>query len=163
MFLIILQANAVSRNDPASSRESRHTRMQKHLEEKRITPSPQAGGTDLVWLTQWHAPSSTDPHGGKLFFAYMESTAGQAPKCFDGQNGLYVNGGGAGITYPGNAARITPSVCFWTGLGVLHAEPPFALRQMAARWLMPGAASAPLLQSATKQERAWIYSLSPLS
>jgi len=78
-----------------------------------LTPSPQAGGTDLVWLTQWHVPSSTDPHGGELFFAYMESTAGQAPQCFDGQNGLYFNGGGAGITYPGKTA-LPASACQYT-------------------------------------------------
>lgn len=36
MFLMIMQANPVSRNDPASSRESRHTSVQKNLGEKRI-------------------------------------------------------------------------------------------------------------------------------
>jgi len=79
-----------------------------------LTPSPHAGGTDLVWLTQWHVPSSSDPHGGKLFFAYMESTAGQTPQCYDGQNGLYLNGGGAGITYPGNATALPAADCQYT-------------------------------------------------
>ncbi len=36
MFLMIMQANTVSHNDPASSRESRHTSVLKNLEEKRI-------------------------------------------------------------------------------------------------------------------------------
>ncbi|MDQ2742365.1 MAG: hypothetical protein M3Z66_08725, partial [Chloroflexota bacterium] len=78
-----------------------------------LTPSPQAGGTDLVWLTQWHVPSGSDPHGGKLFFAYMESTAGGTPQCYDGENALYFNAGGAGITYPGKTA-LPASACQYT-------------------------------------------------
>ena len=32
-----------------------------------------------MWLTQWHVPAAataTDTSGGKIFFAYMESTGG---------------------------------------------------------------------------------------
>ena len=78
-----------------------------------LTPSPSAGGPDLVWLTQWHVPSSTDPAGGKIFFAYMESSAGQAPSCFDGENATEVNGGGVLITYPG-ATSIAAAGCTYT-------------------------------------------------
>ncbi len=47
-------------------------------------PGPPDGDTDLVWLVQWLVPSSTDPDGGRFFFAYMESTAGGTPQFFDG-------------------------------------------------------------------------------
>src|SRR5438094_614764 len=36
----------------------------------------QAPDLDLVWLTQWFVPSTTDPNGGKNFFVYGESFNG---------------------------------------------------------------------------------------
>jgi hypothetical protein len=56
---------------------------------------------DLVWLTQWFVPSTTDPHGGKNFFVYAESFNGGALQCFAGENAEQVVGGGVTLTYPG--------------------------------------------------------------
>ena len=72
-----------------------------------------SAGPDLVWQTQWHVPSTTDPNGGKLFFAYMESNAGGAPTCWDGENAAEVNGGGVTMTYPG-AHQLTGAACTYT-------------------------------------------------
>ncbi len=56
---------------------------------------------DLVWLTQWFVPSTTDPNGGKNFHAYAESTNGGALQCFVGENAVMLVGGGGVMTYPG--------------------------------------------------------------
>lgn len=67
-----------------------------------LAPSPADGGPDLVWLTQWHVPSTTDPQGGKVFFAYMESYNGQPPTFWDGESALNLANGGTGqLSYPG--------------------------------------------------------------
>lgn len=57
--------------------------------------------TDLVWLTQWFVPSTTDPNGGKNFHVYAESFNGAALQCFMGQNAVQLVGGGGVLTYPG--------------------------------------------------------------
>jgi hypothetical protein len=59
---------------------------------------------DLVWLTQWLVPSTTDPNGGKNFFVYAESTNGGALQCFVGENAASTVGGGVTLTYPGATA-----------------------------------------------------------
>jgi hypothetical protein len=59
---------------------------------------------DLVWLTQWLVPSSTDVNGGKNFMVYAESTNGGALQCFSGENAASVVGGGVTLTYPGATA-----------------------------------------------------------
>jgi len=56
---------------------------------------------DLVWLTQWFVPSTSDPNGGKNFHAYAESTNGGALQCFVGENAVQLVGGGGVMTYPG--------------------------------------------------------------
>ncbi|HEY6904132.1 MAG TPA: hypothetical protein VI216_07465, partial [Candidatus Acidoferrales bacterium] len=56
---------------------------------------------DLVWLTQWFVPSTTDSNGGKNFFVYAESFNGSALQCFAGENAEQVVGGGVTLTYPG--------------------------------------------------------------
>jgi hypothetical protein len=56
---------------------------------------------DLVWLTQWFVPSTTDPNGGKNFFVYAESFNGGALQCFAGENAAQAVGGGVTLTYPG--------------------------------------------------------------
>ncbi|PYL09678.1 MAG: hypothetical protein DME33_03295 [Verrucomicrobia bacterium] len=56
---------------------------------------------DLVWLTQWLVPSTTDPNGGKNFFVYGESFNGGALQCFAGENAAQAVGGGVTLTYPG--------------------------------------------------------------
>src|SRR5437667_4883355 len=56
---------------------------------------------DLVWLTQWFVPSTTDPNGGKNFFVYGESFNGSALQCFAGENAAQAVGGGVTLTYPG--------------------------------------------------------------
>jgi hypothetical protein len=68
-----------------------------------LTPGAQAGGTTLVWSTQWKVVSPTAPNGGKTFHAYMESVAGGAPTFHVGENAAELNGGGALLTYPGSA------------------------------------------------------------
>jgi hypothetical protein len=70
----------------------------------RSLAAPGAGGTTAVWGTQWKVPSSTDPHGGAFFHAYMESVAGGAPSFWVGQNAIETNGGGVFLTYPGSTA-----------------------------------------------------------
>src|SRR5438067_11645451 len=59
---------------------------------------------DLVWLTQWLVPSSTDPLGGKNFFVYAESLNGAALQCFAGENAENRISGGVALTYPGTTA-----------------------------------------------------------
>ena len=59
---------------------------------------------DLVWLTQWLVPSSTDPLGGKNFFVYAESFNGGALQCFAGENAENRISGGVALTYPGTTA-----------------------------------------------------------
>ena len=56
---------------------------------------------DLVWLTQWFVPSTTDSNGGKNFHVYAESFNGAALQCFAGQNAIQLVGGGGVLTYPG--------------------------------------------------------------
>ena len=60
--------------------------------------------TDLVWLTQWFVPSTSDPNGGKNFFVYAESNNGGALQCFARENATNVIGGGVTLTYPGATA-----------------------------------------------------------
>jgi hypothetical protein len=66
-----------------------------------LAPGLGAQGTTLVWNTQWKAPSTTDPHGGAFFHAYMESVAGGAPTFWAGQNALEFTGS-ITMTYPGS-------------------------------------------------------------
>ena len=66
-----------------------------------LAPAPGAQGTTLVWNTQWKVPSSSDPHGGAFFHAYMESVAGQPPTFWVGQNALEFTGS-VTLTYPGS-------------------------------------------------------------
>ena len=89
-------SSSVSTPDPAHLRITMKVRDLTSL-----APGAQAGGNDLVWLAQWLVPSSTDPNGGKNFFAYMESTNGGAPKFYDGENAATLDGGGVALTYPG--------------------------------------------------------------
>src|SRR5438067_2076045 len=56
---------------------------------------------DLVWLTQWLVPSTSDPLGGKNFFVYAESFNGGALQCFAGENAENRVAGGVALTYPG--------------------------------------------------------------
>jgi hypothetical protein len=69
-----------------------------------LAPKTDAGGTTLVWSTQWKVPSSSDPNGGKIFHAYMQSIAGAAPTFATGENALQQEGGGLLPTYPGSTA-----------------------------------------------------------
>jgi hypothetical protein len=68
-----------------------------------LAPQNPAAGPVQVWSTQWHVPSTTDPNGGKLFHAYMESVNGGAPTFWDGESAtvLSANGGNGSMTYPG--------------------------------------------------------------
>jgi hypothetical protein len=56
---------------------------------------------DLVWLSQWFVPSTTDPNGGKNLFVYAESFNGGPLQCFAGENAEQFVGGGVTLTYPG--------------------------------------------------------------
>ena len=64
---------------------------------------------DLVWLTQWFVPSTTDVNGGKKFMVYAESTNGGALQCFSGENAASLVGGGVTLTYPGATALPAPN------------------------------------------------------
>jgi hypothetical protein len=66
---------------------------------------------DLVWLTQWLIPSTTDSHGGKNFFVYAESTAGGPIQCFVGENHANRNGDWYVLTYPGNPSPLPAANC----------------------------------------------------
>jgi hypothetical protein len=67
-----------------------------------LAPTPgQDPDTDLVWLTQWFVPSSTDSNGGKNYHVYAESFNGAALQCFVGENAVQLVGGGGVLTYPG--------------------------------------------------------------
>src|SRR6266404_2401960 len=60
---------------------------------------PTLGGTDAVWLVRWEVP---DPNGaGHIYFAAMESDAGQAPSFFDGETSSINTTHGKFLTYPG--------------------------------------------------------------
>jgi hypothetical protein len=67
-----------------------------------LAPKPDAGGTTLVWHTQWKVPSSSDPNGGKYFHAYMQSIGGAPPTFAVGENAVQQQGGGLLATYPGS-------------------------------------------------------------
>lgn len=76
-----------------------------------LTPGTGAGGTTLIWQTQWHTPSSADTtNGGALFMVYAESVGGQAPTCWAGQNASTAVGGGVELTYPGTT-QLTGTAC----------------------------------------------------
>ena len=66
-----------------------------------LAPGVGAQGTTLVWNTQWKVPSTSDPHGGAFFHAYMESVAGAPPTFWVGQNALEFTGS-ITMTYPGS-------------------------------------------------------------
>jgi hypothetical protein len=66
---------------------------------------------NLVWLTQWLVPSTTDPNGGKNFHAYAESLNGAPLQCFTGENAALVVGGGVTLTYPGGATPLPAANC----------------------------------------------------
>lgn len=70
---------------------------------------------DLVWLTQWFVPSTTDPNGGKNFFVYAESFNGSALQCFAGENAEQLAGGGVSLTYPGTTQLAAPNCVATTG------------------------------------------------
>jgi hypothetical protein len=76
-----------------------------------LTPGTGAGGTTLIWQTQWHEPSTVDTtNGGALFMVYAESVGGQAPTCWAGENAAIFVGGGVELTYPGTT-QLTGSAC----------------------------------------------------
>jgi hypothetical protein len=89
-----------------------------------LAPKPDAGGTTLVWSTQWKVPSTGDPNGGKYFHAYMQSIAGGTPTFAVGENGVQQEGGGLLATYPGSTA-VTGSYTA-TAPGVITINVPVA-------------------------------------
>jgi hypothetical protein len=70
---------------------------------------------DLVWLTQWMVPSTSDPNGGKNFFVYAESTGGGAVQCFANENHAMRDGDWFVFTYPGNTALPSANCSVVTG------------------------------------------------
>ena len=67
--------------------------------------------TDLVWLTQWLVPSTSDAVGGRNFHVYAESNNGGALQCFSGQNAAATNGGGFSLAYPGGLTALPAANC----------------------------------------------------
>ena len=74
-------------------------------------PSAPDTDQDLVWLTQWFVPSSSDPNGGKNFHVYAESFQGAALQCFVGENAVKLVGGGVVLTYPGGLTALPTDNC----------------------------------------------------
>jgi hypothetical protein len=74
---------------------------------------------DLVWLTQWFVPSTSDAKGGRDFHVYAESTNGGALQCFTGQNAVFTafGAGLATMSYPGGLTALPVANCQST-LGV---------------------------------------------
>ncbi|HWY40847.1 MAG TPA: hypothetical protein VNX27_08630 [Chthoniobacterales bacterium] len=74
---------------------------------------------DLVWLTQWFVPSTSDAKGGRDFHVYAESTNGGALQCFTGQNAVFTAAGAglATMSYPGGLTALPAANCQST-LGV---------------------------------------------
>src|SRR5207237_1722471 len=70
---------------------------------------------DLVWITQWFVPSTTDPNGGKNFFVYGESFNGAPLQCFAGENAAQAVGGGVTLTYPGTTQLPAANCLVTTG------------------------------------------------
>ncbi len=66
---------------------------------------------DLVWLTQWLVPSTTNANGGRNFHVYAESLNGAALQCYVGENAATIVGGGVELTYPGGAAALPAANC----------------------------------------------------
>jgi hypothetical protein len=66
---------------------------------------------DLVWLTQWFVPSTSEPNGGKNYHAYAESLNGGALQCFVGQVAIKFVGGGGVLTYPGGLTALPAANC----------------------------------------------------
>src|ERR1044072_4586352 len=66
---------------------------------------------DLVWLTQWIVPATTDANSGKNFHVYAESTGGGALQCYTGQSALLFVRGGATIAYPGGLLPLPAANC----------------------------------------------------
>jgi hypothetical protein len=91
-----------------------------------LAPKPDiaAFGPTLVWDTQWKVPSHTDPNGGALFHAYMESTGGGSPVFYAGQNAVTPNGGGIQLAYPGSA--LVSGTYSATAPGVITIDVPMA-------------------------------------
>jgi hypothetical protein len=82
---------------------------------------------DLVWLTQWFVPSTTDPNGGKNFFVYAESFNGAALQCFAGENAEQAVGGGVALTYPGVTQLPATNCLSTTGLnGTITIDVPLS-------------------------------------
>jgi hypothetical protein len=86
--------------------------------------APGAGGTTAIWNTQWKVPSSSDPHGGAYFHAYMESVAGGTPTFWVGQNAIEFTGS-VTQTYPGSTQVLTGSFTA-TAPGVITIDVPIA-------------------------------------
>ncbi len=78
-------------------------RLEMQLNNLSLAPSTaQDPDPNLVWSTQWLVPSTTDANGGKNFHAYAESTNGGPLQCYVGENAVFLTGGGAQLSYPGN-------------------------------------------------------------
>jgi len=103
-----------------------------------LAPGAQAGGTTLVWHTQFKVVSPAMPNGGKTFHAYMESVNGAAPTFHFGENAAQLNGGGALLTYPGS---VTVPGAYNADAGIITIDVP--------RGLVAGAGADPVLHSVT--------------
>jgi len=94
---------------------------------------------DLVWLTQWFVPSTTDPNGGKNFFVYAESFNGSPVQCFAGENAEQLVGGGVTLTYPGVTQLPTVNCHATTGA---NGTPAVYCEPVAVNFDDPGSGSA---------------------
>jgi hypothetical protein len=95
-----------------SEPDSAHYQVQMQVADlSSLAPGTGAGGTTLVWQTQWHQPSSADTtNGGALWMVYAESVGGGAPTCWAGQSAAIATTGNAVLTYPGTT-QLAGSAC----------------------------------------------------
>ena len=84
--IIELERRACSPQAPCSSAAPCYQVVMKLNNLSFAPTTTQDPDLDLVWLTQWFVPSTTDPNGGKNFFVYAESFNGAPLQCFSGEN-----------------------------------------------------------------------------
>ena len=85
-----------------------------------LAPTPNDGGTSLSWFVRWTQVVPGTPGNGHVWYAGMESDAGQAPRFFDGDMGCAIATTHCKyFTYPGDKT-IQGSVNTTTNTITLH-------------------------------------------
>jgi hypothetical protein len=119
----------------------------KALESLQVNPT--AGGTTGTWITRFTTYNPATPGNGHIYYAGMESVAGQAPRFFDGDVAA-PNPAGVQVSMVFDSAKATTGDYKPNGTITLHV--PFAD--------IPGAKSGQKLYSATAFTGTAVGSLS---